>query len=193
MKFVKKRRQATIVYPPQNEVFNAYKLTHYNDVRVCIVGQDPYINQFEAEGLAFSTFNGQGTPSLKRMEDVIRQQVYKGDSTYKWDNNLKRWAKQGVFLLNTILTVDAGKSLSHQGEGWEWFTLRTIQELDKKGDVVFMLWGTHAKKVAKYIHRSKILTCEHPVAGVYSGKKVWENDDCFNKVNELIEGTKIIW
>src|SRR5690606_5164082 len=114
----------------RGEVFDAYRLTPYEEVKVCILGADPYINQFEAHGLAFSTFNGQSTPSLRQIEKAVRREIYSNDEAYKWDNNLTRWANQGIFLLNSVLTVDAGKSGSHKGKGWEEFTGRTIKLLD---------------------------------------------------------------
>lgn len=177
--FVAKRRLETTVYPEANKVFGAYKLTPYSKVKVCIIGQDPYING-EAHGLAFSGKGGKSTPSLRKIAEVIDKEV--------WDNDLTRWAEQGIMLLNKTLTVDAGKSASHCGKGWENFTLKTIKELDKKGNVVFMLWGTHAKEYDAYITKgwNTVLMCEHPVYASYQGRK-WINNDCFNKCNQIMK------
>jgi uracil-DNA glycosylase len=185
-----KRRTEVKVYPSQGEIFTAYKLTPYDKVRVCIIGQDPYINEGEAHGLAFSTSNGKYTPSLRQIEKAIRRDVSLPEG-YIWANNLTRWAEQGVFLLNSVLTVDAGKSNSHLGIGWEDFTLQTVKRLDERGQVIFLLWGKYAHAYSSHISNSKVIKCEHPVAASYRGG-VWDNADCFNRVNELIEN-KIIW
>lgn len=94
-------------------------------------------------------------------------------------------------LLNAVLTVDEGKSNSHRGKGWEIFTNKTIEELDKKGDVIFLLWGKDAQNLKSSIKNSTIIESEHPVAASYQGR-LWNNNDCFNKVNNLIK-EKIIW
>jgi uracil-DNA glycosylase len=189
--FLAIQKEIITVYPPANEVFTAYKLTPYSEVRVCIIGQDPYINSFEAMGLAFSTFNGQYTPSLRQIEKAVRRDVYGNDPNYKWYNNLTDWAKQGVFLLNTVLTVNAGQSGSHRGQGWEQFTLKTVLELDKK-KIIFLLWGKDAQNAFKpYIRNSTVIECEHPQAANYQGRS-WNNNNCFSKVNELLND-KIIW
>src|SRR6218665_272545 len=143
--FVKERRKNNIVYPSSGNVFNAYKLTHYNDVKVCIIGQDPYINPGEAHGLAFSTENRAYTPTLRQIETAIIKQCIESDVEAIWTNDLTRWTKQGVFLLNAVLTVDAGKSNSHKGIGWERLTGATVNKLSDKGEVVFLLWGNDAK------------------------------------------------
>lgn len=190
MRFISQRRSEVKVFPPKGEVFNAYKLTPYNKVRVCIIGQDPYINLFEAHGLAFSTYNGQSTPSLRQIEMAVRRECYDGSVDYKWGNNLIRWAVQGVLLLNTVLTVDEGKSRSHAGMGWELFTAETIKQLDKK-NIIFMLWGKDAQSLKEYIKISPFITAEHPVAGVRKGRD-WHNELCFKRVNDLLKD-KILW
>lgn len=181
-KFIQERRSKGLVYPHQKDVFNAYKYTPYSKCRVCIIGQDPYINAGEAHGLAFSTENGRYTPSLRKIEETI--------SPKEWNNNLTRWTEQGIMLLNIVLTVDAGKSNSHINQGWEQFTARTVQELDKKG-IIFLLWGKFAQTLSKYITNSTIIVAEHPVAASYQSR-AWNNNDCFNKVNDLLED-KIKW
>lgn len=194
-KFVQQRRRETTVYPSSVDVFKAYKSLPYSKVRVCILGQDPYIGDKEAVGLAFST-DGRWTPSLKKISDAVEKDCYNG-LNLNWDNDLTRWVDQGVFLLNTILTVDKGKSSSHKGKGWEQFTLETIKELDRKGNIIFMLWGNDAREYDKYITKgiNNIIACEHPVAASYNSR-AWENQDCFNKCNRILKdlGEKeIIW
>lgn len=176
--FLAIRRKQITVYPSKEDLFNAYKLTPYSSVKVVIIGQDPYINPNEAMGLAFST-RGKWTPSLRKIAGAVNSEV--------WDNDLTRWADQGVFLLNTLLTVDSGKSLSHQGKGWEQFTLRTIEELDKKGNVIFLLWGRNAQEYDKYITKgiNNVLMCEHPVAASYQNRD-WLFNNCFQECNKIL-------
>lgn len=188
--FINVRRTQTTVYPPKEEVFTAYKLTPYSKVKVCIIGQDPYINEGEAHGLAFSTGNSRRTPSLKQIENAVRTEIYDEADDYDWNNNLVRWSNQGIMLLNKVLTVDSKNSNSHKGKGWEPFVLKTVMELDKKGDVIFLLWGKDAQ-VLKAVLKSKYIECEHPVAASYQGRQ-WNNNRCFAKVNDLLD-TKIAW
>lgn len=191
--FIKCRRELNTVYPSSQYVFNAYKSLPFSKVRVCILGQDPYINPNEAHGLAFSTVTGKGTPTLTQLERSIEKDCY-GGLNLSWGNNLERWVKQGVLLLNTVLTVDEGVSCSHFGKGWETFTSETIKKLSDRGDVIFLLWGNYAKAYAYLIDTSKnkILFATHPVSASYKGE-IWDSKDCFNKVNEMIKGDKIIW
>ncbi len=182
---IKARRLTHIVYPAQEDIFNAYKYTHFEDVKVVILGQDPYVKENEAHGLAFSSKDGKYTPSLRKIQEAVENDCYNG-LKLDWDNNLIRWAKQGVFLLNTILTVDKGESLSHKDKGWEEFTLETIKQLNNKGGVIFLLWGANARQYKQHINISNVvLECEHPVAASYNGRK-WENFSCFSKVNEIL-------
>ncbi len=146
-------------------------------------------------GMAFST-PGKSTPSLRKIHQAVENECYNG-LKLDWDNNLTRWADQGVFLLNTVLTVDAGKSYSHANKGWEEFTLKTIQEIDKKGNVIFLLWGKYAQGYDKYIAKgiNTVISCEHPVAANYNGRP-WNNNNCFqdsNKILKLLGENEIIW
>lgn len=191
--FIRQKRFENIVYPNSDNVFNAFKSTPFSKVRVCILAQDPYINPGEAHGLAFSTFTGKTTPTLEQLSMVIERDCYHG-LNLEWSNNLERWATQGVFLLNTILTVDQGKSLSHQGKGWETFTAETIRKLSQRGNVIFLLWGAYAKAYGHMIDvtKNKVFLAAHPVSASYRNE-IWDNGNCFNKVNEIIEGKKIEW
>ena len=128
------RRSKNTVYPPSCDVFNAYKLTPYSKVKICIIGQDPFINPMEAHGLAFST-KGRITPTITKIREALDKPI---------STDLTPWVNQGVMLLNSVLTVDSGKSGSHKGFGWESFIVKTIEELDKKG-IIFMLWGRDAQ------------------------------------------------
>jgi uracil-DNA glycosylase len=178
------------VYPPRGEVFSALYLTPYDKVKVCILGQDPYCNVFEAHGVAFSTYNGQYTPSLKKIEEAVMKDMLYNEE-YTWNNNLTRWCHQGVLLLNRVLTVNEGNPNSHKGKGWENFTMRIILELDKKPGMIFLLWGKDAQLVKSYIRNGIIIECEHPAAA-HHNKRDWENNDCFKKTNKLLID-KIDW
>lgn len=151
------------VYPPPKLIFNTFSLCSFRDVRVVILGQDPYHGKGQAHGLSFSVPDGIAIPpSLQNIYKEIRDDL---GITVSPSGNLERWARQGVLLLNATLTVRAGSPTSHQKLGWEQFTdvvIRTISE--KKSNVVFMLWGRFAQEKASLIDASKhyILTAPHP-------------------------------
>src|SRR5262245_54239409 len=161
--FVDGERDKHKVFPPENDVFNAFKLTPYEAVNVLILGQDPYHDDGQAHGLCFSVQPGVKTPpSLVNIFKELRD-----DLGCKVPNNgyLVPWAKQGVMLLNAVLTVQAHKPASHAGKGWETFTDSVIHALrDKKDPVVFILWGAYAQKKAKLIdsRRHRIIMGAHP-------------------------------
>lgn len=192
IEFIRLRRSINVVYPPPGEVFNAYKWTPYEKVRICIIGQDPYIQDFQAHGIAFSTLNNSSPPSLQKIEEAIRRDVYQDDEKYIWYNNLFRWAAQGIMLLNKVLTVDKNSTGSHQGKGWEIFTAKTIRELDTKKGMIFLLWGKEAQTMKHNISNAVVIECEHPAAASYN-KRDWDNKNCFNRVNMLLTERKINW
>lgn len=153
------------VFPDSENVFRAYKETPYTDVRVVIIGQDPYYNKQEANGLAFSVDDNIGTtpPSLANIfEEIERDFVF---MNLEWSTDLTPWAKQGVFLLNRHLTVREGQPHSHMNIGWSKFTDATIDLLNLCPDpIVFMLWGSDAKQIARNIDEDHhlVLTASHP-------------------------------
>lgn len=160
--FVKSEYATKTCYPSGDEIFNAFNLCPLDDVKVVILGQDPYINPGQAHGLCFSV-KEQTTfpPSLRNIYKELESDV--GISNQS--GNLTSWAKQGVLLLNATLTVQAGVSNSHEGKGWGRFTTAAIEELNhRKTEVVYMLWGNFAKKKAKSVdaHKNLILTSPHP-------------------------------
>jgi len=159
--FLKTERANKIIYPPKGEVFTALQLTPPEQVKAVILGQDPYINPGEAHGLAFSVKSAAKLPpSLRNIFKEIAADVgiSEGEQADSGgDGNLERWAKQGVLLLNTVLTVEAGRSNSHAGQGWEKFTdfiIKYIGERDKPA--VFMLWGRNAQSKEGLIDKSGI-------------------------------------
>jgi len=151
------------IYPNMHNIFHALTLTPYSDVKVVILGQDPYHGENQAHGLAFSVQKGVAIPpSLQNMFKELQN-----DCGCTMPNNgfLEKWAKQGVLLLNTALTVRAGMANSHKDKGWEIFTDRVVELLNKRGDgVLFMLWGANAKTKTAIINNPahKILTAPHP-------------------------------
>lgn len=165
VEFVKSEysNQNKIIYPPGSLIFNAFNLTPFNKVKVIIIGQDPYHGPNQAHGLCFSVNKGVAIPpSLRNIYKELER-----DLGIKPPNHgcLSSWAKQGVLLLNAILTVEAGKPGSHQNKGWEIFTDDVIQILnDQKEHLVFLLWGKFAQEKGKNIDRNKhlVLKANHP-------------------------------
>jgi uracil-DNA glycosylase len=161
--FVDAERARSTVYPPEGDVFNAFKLTPYDQVRVLLLGQDPYHGEGQAQGLCFSVPPGvRRPPSLgnifKELHDDLGCPVPSSGS-------LVPWAERGVMLLNAVLTVRAHKAASHANHGWETFTDAVIRALnDRERPVVFMLWGAYAQEKADLIDtkRHRIVTAPHP-------------------------------
>ena len=162
---VRHERQAGItVYPPERDVFNAFRTTEFGNVKVVILGQDPYHGAGQAHGLAFSV-----QPEIAVPPSLVN--IYKELATdiegfqIPQHGYLQHWAEQGVLLLNTVLTVRAGVAHSHATFGWETFTDEVIRQLDKEREhLVFMLWGSHAQKKGAFIDRNRhlVLTAPHP-------------------------------
>lgn len=170
--FVQQARNQGRVFPPRELVFNAFKLTGFDSLKVVILGQDPYHNDGQAHGLAFSVPDGIALPpSLKNIFKELETDI-PGFKTPR-SGDLSQWAKQGVLLLNATLTVNAHQAGSHQKRGWEHFTDQVIEAIsDQKDAVVFLLWGAYAQKKASLIDGSKhlILSTVHPSPlSVYRG------------------------
>ncbi|WP_297075620.1 uracil-DNA glycosylase [uncultured Enterococcus sp.] len=161
--FVDQAYQTTQVFPPRELIFEALHQTPYEAVKVVILGQDPYHNDHQANGLAFSVTKGQKIPpSLRNMYKEMQDDLHVTPPTH---GDLHAWAKQGVLLLNTVLTVEAHQANSHQKKGWEQFTDAVIDALNQRQTpVVFVLWGGSAKKKSQRIdtQKHKIITAAHP-------------------------------
>jgi len=194
-------RKRTIVYPENDQIFNAYKLTPYSNVKVVIIGQDPY-HDGSAHGLAFSIKEGQikVPPSLKNILKEVEDDY--GDGFYLHaKTNLEHWAKQGVFLINTVLTVEKGHPASHSKIGWQQFTKSTIKHLLNRPSnthkpMVFILWGKHAQKFEEMIDHNKhlVLKAAHP--SPFSAHKGFLGSKPFTKCNEFLElnnQNPIVW
>lgn len=151
------------VYPDMYDIFNALKYTSYSDVKAVIIGQDPYHGPGQAHGLCFSVKRGiEPPPSLKNIFKEINDEL---GITPPNHGELTSWAKQGVLMLNTVLTVRAGQANSHKGIGWETFTDKVIELLNERSKpIVFLLWGGNARRKAQLVTNPshKILACAHP-------------------------------
>ena len=160
--FIKEERLSKTIYPPAKDLFNAFKLTDFNDIKVVILGQDPYHGEKEAMGLSFSVRRGVRTPpSLKNIFKELKDDL----GIEREDTDLSDWAKQGVFLLNTVLTVEKDKANSHKDIGWEIFTDYVIKQInDILNNVVFILWGRQARDKKRLITNPNhyIIESAHP-------------------------------
>lgn len=164
MDFVKSERsKGKTIYPPEEDVFNALKLTPFDKVRVVILGQDPYHGPGQAHGLAFSVRKGvRMPPSLVNIYKELKSDL---GITPPSHGNLMAWAKEGVLLLNNVLTVEDGKAASHHGIGWEKFTDRVIELLNEdRENLIFILWGSPAQKKARIVDPKKhhLIKSVHP-------------------------------
>lgn len=187
---INKEYEIKTIFPPKEEVFNAFKLTEYDNIKVVILGQDPYHGTGEAEGLSFSVKeNIKMPPSLQNIFKELNS-----DLNYNIPKNgsLKKWAKEGVLLLNSILTVEKDKALSHKNLGWEIFTDEVIKLINKKETpVVFILWGNYAKTKEKYITNPihYVIKSAHPSPlSAYNG---FFNSKPFSKTNNYLISKKI--
>lgn len=151
------------IYPPMNDIFNALKATSYSDVKAVILGQDPYHGAGQAHGMCFSV--KKGTPPPPSLQNIFKEIQSELGLPIPTHGELTAWAKSGVLLLNTVLTVREGQANSHRGHGWEILTDRIIELLnERETPIVFLLWGGNARAKAKLIDNPKhlVLQCAHP-------------------------------
>ena len=182
---VEEEYATTKCFPPKNQIFRAIELTPFDEVEVVIIGQDPYHNDFQANGLCFSVSEQvKAPPSLKNIFTELKDDL----GIVKTSNELDSWARQGVLLLNATLTVRAHEPNSHKDLGWEKFTDFIIKEIsDKKENVVFVLWGAFAQKKASLIDEMKhfIIQSAHPSPfSVYRG---FYGSKPFSKINDYLK------
>ena len=184
--FVKKEYQQDTVYPPAKFIFNAFELTPFDKVEVIILGQDPYHEPGQANGLAFAV--GQNTslpPSLQNIYKEIESDM--GKKTVNKAGDLESWAKQGVLLLNSTLTVRAHIAGSHQNQGWETFTDAVIKVLsDQRKGLVFILWGSYAKKKGGVIDETKHLVLSSPHPSPFSAYSGFFGSKPFSQANAYL-------
>ena len=185
VQFVKDEYQSATVYPPGKYIFNAFNYCSFEEVKVVIIGQDPYHGKRQANGLCFSVNEGINTPpSLVNIFKEIKADLGKEIPA---TGNLERWATQGVLLLNATLTVRANSPGSHQNKGWEVFTDEVIKVLsEEKENLVFLLWGAYAQRKGDVIDRSKhlVLTSAHP--SPFSANRGFLGNRHFSKTNQYL-------
>lgn len=157
------RSAGKVVFPPEDEIFSALNTTPFESTKVVVLGQDPYYREGQAHGLSFSVNEGiRVPPSLRNIFKELHTDL---ECTAPTHGNLESWAKQGVLLLNSVLTVESGLPASHKGKGWERFTDKIVEELnEQRQHLVFILWGDYAQKKGKIIDCSKhlVLSSAHP-------------------------------
>lgn len=185
--FVKKEYQNETVYPPPKFIFRAFDLTPFDEVKVVILGQDPYHGPRQANGLCFAVEEGMRLPpSLQNIFKEIQDEF--GQPVRNTSGDLSRWAKQGVLLLNATLTVRASLAGSHQNKGWEQFTDAAIKALSEERDgLVFILWGNYARAKGAHIDRSKHLVLESPHPSPFSAHNGFFGNGHFKKANEYLQ------
>lgn len=175
------------VFPPKNQVYNAFNITTFENLKVVIIGQDPYHDVNQAHGLCFSVNEGIKLPPS--LVNIFKEQKEDLGLEIPFSGKLTSWAEQGVLLLNATLTVRAHQAGSHQKKGWETFTDEVIKIISKeKKDVIFLLWGGFAKKKACLIDAEKhhILTSGHP-SPLSANRGHWFGNKHFSKVNEILK------
>lgn len=184
--FVKKEYAGSKTYPPPKNIFRAFDLCPFENVKVVILGQDPYHGARQANGLAFAVDEQEAVPpSLQNIFKEIESDI--GKPLAHRSGDIARWAKQGVLLLNATLTVRAASAGSHQGRGWELFTDAAVRALsDEREHLVFMLWGNYAKQKGAHIDRTKHLVLEAPHPSPFSAAGGFFGCKHFSKANAYL-------
>jgi uracil-DNA glycosylase len=185
MNFVKEEYKHKTIYPKQNEVFNAFRYTDFSNLKVVILGQDPYHGPNQAEGLSFSVSDAViKPPSLKNIFKELESDL---GIPFPTKNSLKPWAKQGVLLLNAVLTVEEHKPTSHKDKGWEKFTDDVIKIINKKEEpVVFILWGAYARNKKELITNPKHLIIESAHPSPFSARNGFFGSKPFSRTNDFL-------
>lgn len=190
MDFVKEEYKHKTIYPKQNEVFNAFRYTDYSNVKVVILGQDPYHGPNQAEGLSFSVKNEVLKPPS--LQNIFKELESDLGIPFPEHNSLKPWAKQGVLLLNAVLTVEEHKPTSHKNQGWETFTDQVIKILnDRDTPTVFILWGAYARSKKDFITNKKHLVIESAHPSPFSARNGFFGSKPFSKTNEFLKKNNI--
>lgn len=182
--FLDKEYSEKTIFPPKDEIFNAFNLCPFENVKVVIIGQDPYHEINQAHGLAFSVKDGNKLP--KSLMNIYKE-LYDDILVTRLTGELTDWAKQGVFLINTILTVEEGKANSHKNKGWEIFTTKVIEELNKDNSPkVFVLWGNQAYEYEKIIKNSNHLIIKSAHPSPLSAYRGFFGSKPFSRINEFL-------
>ena len=182
--FVKNEYKNKIIFPQYKNIFNALKYTDYDNVKVVILGQDPYHGENEAHGLSFSVLEGvRRPPSL----DNIFKELYADIGVKRLNNNLTDWALQGILLLNSVLTVEKDKAFSHKNKGWEIFTDTIIKKLNEREEpVIFVLWGNSARNKKELIDTKKHYIIESAHPSPLSANRGFFGSRPFSKINKIL-------
>jgi len=187
--FVDDERRRHTVYPSREDVFASLRTTPYADVKVLVLGQDPYHGPGQAHGLCFSVQRDvEPPPSLVNIFKELRDDI---GIPIPGHGNLESWARRGVLLLNTTLTVRAGQAASHQGKGWETFTDQVIRVVNEKPFVVFVLWGAHARKKKGLIDTQRHVVVESAHPSPLSAHNGFFGSRPFSKVNEALRNARL--
>lgn len=195
MDFVEQEYQSAQIFPSREQMFRAFELTPYQDVKVVILGQDPYHGEHQAHGLSFSVPRGvKVPPSLVNIYKELHSDLGVAIPTH---GCLETWAKQGVLMLNTVLTVRAHAPFSHRGKGWEQFTDQVIRILNEKSEpIVFILWGKPAQEKKQMLDASKHCIIEAPHPSPLSAYRGFFGSKPFSQANEFLQRhqqTPICW
>lgn len=191
IEFVKQENNSFIIYPPADDIFNAFHYTPLSQVKVLIVGQDPYHNENQAHGLCFSVLPEQKNipPSLVNIYKELHNDIECNIPSHGY---LKKWADQGVLLLNSVLTVRAHQANSHQGKGWEQFTDAVIQAVNSQDrPIVNILWGKPAQAKKRMLTNPKHLIIEAPHPSPLSAYRGFFGSKPFSKTNSFLEANDI--
>ena len=184
------KKSSKDIYPPSHLIFNAFELTKFDDVKVVIIGQDPYHGHGQAHGLSFSVAHGIKTPpSLRNIHKELNDDL---GIPVPHHGNLSKWAAGGVLLLNTILTVEKGKPGSHANQGWEVFTDSVLRVLNqKKKNIVYILWGKKAQEKSSFIKGDDNLIIESSHPSPYSADNGFFGSKPFSRANSYLKQNKI--
>lgn len=190
VEFVKAEYANNTIYPPAKEIFKAFDSCSFDDIKVVIIGQDPYHGPGQANGLCFSV--RPGVPMPPSLVNIFKERKSDLGKAMPPNGDLTNWAEQGVLLLNATLTVAAKSPGSHQKKGWEEFTDAVIQKLsDEKENIVFILWGAYAQKKGAVIDRQKHFVIESPHPSPFAAHRGFFGSKPFSKTNEYLKSQNL--
>jgi uracil-DNA glycosylase len=183
--FLEEERKDFLIYPAEENIFNAFNLTSFENLKVVIIGQDPYHGAAQAHGLAFSVLDD--TPLPPSLRNIFTEYTTDLHLPMPLYGDLSKWAKEGVFLINAVLTVRAGEPTSHKNKGWEKFIKRVIEIInEKKENIVFILWGADAHKYALLLDEQKHLILRAPHPSPLSSYRGFFGSKPFSKTNDYL-------
>ena len=188
--FIEKEYAEKTIYPPEKDIFNAFKYTPLSEIKVVILGQDPYHEKNQAHGLAFST--PEGNPIPRSLSNIFKEIRNEYGYNIPFNGCLDKWAKQGVFLLNTVLTVEESNANSHSKCGWQRFTDNVITKINKQNQpIVFMLWGKQAEKKKELLNNPNhlVLVTSHP--SPFSARRGFLGSNHFKLANEFLKENNV--